>query len=92
MLLFEGGRSFPSSLNSIEVMNTRNPRRWVTLPRLALPVATYGHCAAPVNETAMLIAGGFGSEAQSIVIDLKSKRWQPTDEPMKQPRREVSVV
>jgi hypothetical protein len=40
----------------------------------------------------MLVAGGFGSEAQAIVIDLKSKKWEPTPEPMKQPRREVTKL
>ncbi len=49
-LVVTGGRRFPSALGSIEVLNTRNPRRWVTLNRLALPRATFDHCVVAVNK------------------------------------------
>ncbi len=88
-MLTTGGRSFPSALNSVEVLNTRRPSRWRTLTRLTLPQGTSDHCAVAINRTAMLVTGGFGQESQAIMMDLKAKRWEAM-EPMKQPRREVT--
>ena len=83
-----GGRRFPSALDSIEVLNTRNPRRWRTLSKLTLPAPTFDHCTVALNKTALLVTGGFGQESQAVVVDLKSKKWEAMA-PMKQPRRKV---
>ena len=73
---------------SIEVLNTDNPKRWKTLSRLTLPNPTYDHCSIALNKTSLFVTGGFGQEAQSMILDLKSKQFYPT-EPMIHPRRQV---
>lgn len=86
--MIPGGRRFPKALNSIEVLNTRNPNRWRTLSKLTLPNPTYDHCSVALNKTAMLVTGGFGQESQNVILDLKGKKWH-AQAPMKQPRRKV---
>ena len=86
-----GGRSFPTALNSIEVLNGADPTRWRTLTRLGLPQPTFDHCVVALNRTALFVTGGFGAESQAVVLDLKGKKWEAA-EPMKQPRRKVGLL
>lgn len=85
---FLGGRGFPQPLNSIEVLNTRNPKRWRTLSKLTMPSPTFDHCSVALNKTAIMVTGGVGQESQAIILDLKGKKWNAM-KPMKQPRRKV---
>eukprot|EP00095_Tigriopus_kingsejongensis_P003452 maker-scaffold13_size735724-snap-gene-1.13 protein:Tk03452 transcript:maker-scaffold13_size735724-snap-gene-1.13-mRNA-1 annotation:"kelch-like protein 2" len=82
---------YPQMLNSIEVLNTRNPKRWRVLSKLTLPNPTFDHCTVAINKTAMLVTGGVGQESQTILLDLKAKKSEAL-QPMKQPRRKHSCI
>jgi len=86
-----GGRQFPSSLRTIEVMSTRRPGKWRVLSKFQLPGGTHDHCTVAVNRTAMFMAGGVGQESQAYIIDLKAKTRQPL-QAMKQPRSQHSCI
>ena len=88
-MVASGGRRFPRSLNSIEVMSTRRPGRWRVLSKFTLPNATHDHCTVSLNKTALFMAGGVNQESQAYIMDLKAKTKEPV-QPMKQPRSQVS--
>ncbi|XP_059085071.1 uncharacterized protein LOC131882056 [Tigriopus californicus] len=90
-LVATGGRGFPQPLNSIEVLNTRNPKRWRTLSKLTMPSPTFDHCSVALNKTSIMVTGGVGQESQAIILDLKGKKWNAM-KPMKQPRRKHSCI
>lgn len=85
-----GGRKYPTPLSSIEVLNTRKPKAWKTLSKLALPHPTYDHCAVAINDTAIFVTGGHGHESQAVIMDFYSKKFA-FEEPMHYPRRQVSL-
>jgi len=90
-IVASGGRRFPRSLNSIEVMSTRRPGKWKVLRRFSLPEATHDHCTVSLNKTAVFMAGGANQESQAWIMDFKAKSKLKV-QPMKEPRSQHSCM
>ena len=87
-IVASGGNRRTRSMNSIEVLNIDNPKRWKTLSKITLPNPTHDHCTVAINKTALFITGGFGQESQAMILDLKGKQYY-LEEPLIHPRRQV---
>ena len=87
-IVASGGNRRTRSMNSIEVLNIDNPKRWKTLSKITLPNPTHDHCTVAINKTALFISGGFGQESQAMILDLKGKQYY-LEEPLIHPRRQV---
>jgi len=64
--------------NELEMWNSTLDT-WQPLPHLAMEEARFSFCATPVNETALMVLGGWGAEGalDSVqVLDLETGRWE----------------
>jgi len=74
-----GGRDRDRALRSVEVMDTRRPRRrWRRMSTMTLPGAAAEHCAIVMDGRLgkeIVVTGGTGRENRAMKVDLKTKRW-----------------
>jgi len=78
MLVLGGRDPTGSDLISFEVYDDER-RSWKAVPEWEMAQGRYSFCSVPVNETAMLIIGGYSQEGplSSVeLLDIKSGRWE----------------
>jgi len=87
MLVLGGRDPTGSDLISFEVYDDER-RSWKAVPEWEMAQGRYSFCSVPVNETAMLIIGGYSQEGplSSVeLLDIKSGRWEKLPD-LPQPR------
>ena len=87
MLVLGGRDQEGSELIGFEIYDNEN-NEWKPVPEWEMVQGRYSFCAVPVNETAILIIGGYnqnGPLASVELLDIKSGRWETLDD-LPQPR------
>lgn len=78
MLVLGGRDQEGSELISFEIYDSPSDS-WVAVPEWEMAQGRYSFCAVPVNNTAILIIGGYGDNGplSSVeLLDIKSGRWE----------------
>ena len=77
-----GGQGLDSTglaTSEVEIYHTKNDS-WTLRPDLALPEGRFSFCAVPLNTTAVMVLGGWGSEgplSEVTILDMETGQWRP---------------